>query len=92
MTENTYRVVKTAFFSVFTTASLFFAWQFLQQGYEVINSYSCDTRSVIVKEGDTLWAIAREHCHGNIGNAVDDLYERYGTIYPTQQVQLPKGQ
>ena len=92
MNENTYRAVKSVLLSVLAISSLFFAWKFLQQGYEVIESYSCDSRNVLVQEGDTLWGIARENCSGNIGSAVDDLYDQYGgTIYPTQQIRLPQG-
>ena len=55
-----------------------------------LQAYQCNPGAVIVREGDTLFHIARQHCWGNVGNAVDDLVENYGArIAPGQQIYLP---
>lgn len=52
-------------------------------------TFTCNPKTVIVREGDTMWQIVRENCWGNIAVAVDEHVQRYGaTIRPTQAIQL----
>lgn len=56
-----------------------------------LGRYTCDVREegYVVVDGSTLFEIAREHCWGNLGHAVDDLVDKYGSdITPGQLIQL----
>jgi hypothetical protein len=43
------------------------------------NEFFCNGASVSIKEGDTLYWIARTNCEGNTMNVVDELVRVYGT-------------
>lgn len=90
MTDIQYRQIRIIITVAIALVASFFAWKFLEQGYEVIGRYSCDDKAIIVNEGDTLFSIARENCVGSIERAVDDIYSFYGAnIRPSQQIYLP---
>jgi hypothetical protein len=40
---------------------------------------SCGGKFVVIRAGDTAWSLAREHCSGNRGDAVDRIVKEYGT-------------
>ena len=79
MNENTYRTAKTAFIAVSITLASVFTVAFLQNQAEKDAEFFCDGAPVNIKEGDTLYWIAREHCEGNTRNVVDKLVNIYGT-------------
>lgn len=90
MNEIQYRQIRIAVLVIVAIIASFFAWRFLEQGYEVIERYNCDPSGTIVNKGDTLYEIARENCSGNINVAVDEIYSFYGaSIYPGQLLYLP---
>lgn len=90
MNQNIYRLIKLALLLVAVGAGIIFAYLFLLQGYEVINSYACSGRAVIVQEGDTLFDLVRSECSGNLGQALDDLYAQYGgRLNIGQLIQMP---
>ena len=52
--------------------------------------FVCDTATVRVVQGDTLWAIAERECDGEIAFVVDYLVGEYGTtIHAGDTVELP---
>lgn len=52
-------------------------------------TFTCDSRMIIVHQGDTMWELVRENCWGNIAVAVDEHVKEYGsTIYEGQAIQL----
>jgi len=54
-------------------------------------SFSCNTSSHVVVEGDTLWGIAENNCSGNIQKVSDDLVKVYGLpLEVGKTVYLPK--
>lgn len=85
-----FRQIRLMVTVVITVIASFFAWKFLEQGYEVIGRYSCDDKPVIVREGDTLFSIARMNCVGSVETAVDEIYSFYGaSIREGQLLYLP---
>lgn len=90
MKQETYRLAKLTLLLIAIGASIIFAYLFLLQGYEVINSYVCSGRSVIVQQGDTLFDLVRSECSGNLDKALDDLYAQYGSyLREGQQIKFP---
>ncbi len=79
MNENTYRVAKTVLTTVVITLASVFIYSFLQNQAEKDAEFFCNGAPITIKEGDTLYWIAREHCEGNTRNVVDKLVNIYGT-------------
>ena len=54
-------------------------------------SYGCNTNSVVVEHGDTLWSIAERHCSGNPADVVNAVINinNGGRIRPGDVVLLP---
>lgn len=48
--------------------------------------FTCDTPTVNVESGDTLWSIARTNCHGDTEAVISLLDDFYGTNLDTWQV------
>jgi hypothetical protein len=48
--------------------------------------FTCDTPTVDVEKGDTVWSIARTNCHGDTGAVISRLVDFYGTNLDTWQV------
>lgn len=94
MTENTYRMVK-AFLATLTLSLLFvFTFtsvnDFLHEQHIKDNQYFCNGAPITVKDGDTLYWIARTNCDGNYMNALDELVNFYGaTIQVGDKIYLP---
>jgi hypothetical protein len=58
-----------------------------------MTQFSCAADTVIVEHYDTIWAIVRRNCEGNMSEAVDRTVETYGTsIQIGQQIFLPRNQ
>ena len=102
MTENTYRTAKTVLITVTVTIASLFAFSFLKEQNRQDNEFFCNGAPITIKEGDTLYWIARENCDGNIMNVVDKLVLTYGadltignTIYlpthPNCEIRLTDG-
>lgn len=90
MNEIQYRQIRIIVLVAVSIVASVFAWKFLEQGYEVIDRYTCDPSGIIVEEGDSLYSIARANCSGNINVAVDEIYSYYGAnIRPGQLLHLP---
>ena len=59
------------------------------------NPTYCDVSSVFTSPGDTLWGIAKEHCHGNSTTImVDDIFQlnpelKKRDLQPSETVKLP---
>jgi hypothetical protein len=43
------------------------------------NEFFCNGAPITIKDGDTLYWIARTNCEGNTMNVVDELVRVYGT-------------
>ena len=80
MSENSYRLFKSFAIVFYAVCSLFFAYSYMEQLSIKDNEFFCDGAPVTIKEGDTLYWIAREHCEGNTRNVVDKLVKLYGTV------------
>jgi hypothetical protein len=48
--------------------------------------FTCDTPTVNVEKGDTVWSIARTNCHGDTQAVISRLVDFYGTNLDTWQV------
>lgn len=48
--------------------------------------FTCDTPTVPVESGDTVWSIARNNCHGDTQAVIARLVDFYGTQLDTWQV------
>jgi hypothetical protein len=58
-----------------------------------MTQFSCAAETVIVEHYDTIWAIARRNCEGNMSEAVDRTVETYGTTLQIgQRIFLPRNQ
>jgi hypothetical protein len=79
MNENAYRVVKGAVMCFAVTIVGLFCLRVLNEQSRQANEFFCNGSPVQVKDGDTLYWIAREQCDGNIMNVVDKLVAVYGT-------------
>ena len=78
MTENNYRTVKTALITATVTIASIFAFSSLREQNIQDNEFFCNGAPITIKQGDTLYWIARENCDGNIMNVVDKLVLTYG--------------
>ena len=89
MTKSLDKIMYAVFIVVIAAA--FAIWNSMNNQF---NAYVCNTKPVVVQEGDTMWEIAHANCSGNIVNAVDDLVQEYGftEVYPGQQLWLPSNQ
>jgi hypothetical protein len=89
MTKETTWIDKAVFviFAVVLVAAYSF-WMRMESKWD---RYTCDTASVIIGEGQTLYQIVHANCTGNLSNAVDQIVMDYGTtqIYPGQEIWLP---
>ena len=79
MNENSYRLFKSLVIVFSAVSSLLFAYTYMEKQSIKDNEFFCDGAPVTIKEGDTLYWIAREHCEGNTANVVDKLVNLYGT-------------
>jgi hypothetical protein len=79
MSENSYRLFKSLVIVFSALSSLFFAYTYMEQLSIKDNEFFCDGAPITIKEGDTLYWIARENCEGNTRNVVDKLVNVYGT-------------
>jgi hypothetical protein len=79
MGENSYRLFKSLVIVFSAVSSLFFAYTYMEKLSIKDNEFFCDGAPITIKEGDTLYWIAREHCEGNTRNVVDKLVNLYGT-------------
>lgn len=48
--------------------------------------FTCDSPTVPVEKGDTVWSIARTNCHGDTQAVISRLVDFYGTQLDTWQV------
>ena len=48
--------------------------------------FTCDSPTVQVEKGDTVWSIARTNCHGDTQAVISRLVDFYGTRLDTWQV------
>lgn len=80
-------IVRRAF--LFVAFVAFFALSFVS--CRRAESYWCDPTPIVAKKGDTLWSLAHSACDGNVANAVDDAYSRYGDLSTGELVELPRG-
>ena len=76
---NTYYTIRTLvrclFIIAVALASFIFGKAVAQDPY----AYKCTQGAVTIQSGDTLWSLAQKHCTGHIGQATDDLVNKYGT-------------
>ena len=79
MNENTYRAVKSGLIASAITLTSVFAFGYMSKQNAKDNEFFCNGAPITIKEGDTLYWIAREHCDGNTMNVVDKLVGVYGT-------------
>lgn len=50
----------------------------------------CDGAMHVVTSGETIWSVARQHCHDGVMTAIQQLVAEYGTyIEPGDRLQLP---
>jgi hypothetical protein len=90
MNENTYRTAKTVLITATLTIASVLAFSFVSKQNAKDNEFFCNGAPVQIKEGDTLYWIAREHCDGNIMNVVDKLVGIYGaTLNVGDTIYLP---
>lgn len=94
MNENSYRTVKAVLATI--TLALLFTFtftsvkDFLTQQRIEANQYFCNGAPITVKDGDTLYWIARTNCDGNYMNALDELVNFYGAdIQVGDKIYLP---
>lgn len=58
-----------------------------------MTQFSCATTTVTVEHYDTIWAIVRRNCEGNMSEGVDRMVETYGTTLQIgQRIFLPRNQ
>ena len=79
MNENTYRTAKTVLITIAITLASVFAFGYLDRQNTKDSEFFCDGTPVTIKEGDTLYWIARTNCEGNTMEVVDILVGLYGT-------------
>jgi len=79
MNENSYRTAKTVLITAAITITSVFAFSFLSKQHQQDNEFFCSGAPIVIENGDTLYWLAQEHCHGNIMNVVDRLVRTYGT-------------
>ena len=79
MNEDTYRTAKTVLITIAITLASVFAFGYLDRQNTKDSEFFCDGTPVTVKEGDTLYWIARTNCEGNTMEVVDILVGLYGT-------------
>ena len=79
MNEQTYRTAKTVLITVALVLVSVFAFGYLDRQDTKDSQFFCDGTPVTVKEGDTLYWIARTNCEGNTMEVVDRLVKLYGT-------------
>lgn len=52
--------------------------------------FVCESRPITIQYGDTLDGIVREHCSGEVLNALDQVVKVYGTtIHANDTIYLP---
>lgn len=79
MNEQNYRTAKTVLVSIAIVLTSVFAFTYLDRQNTRDSEFFCDGTPVIVKDGDTLYWIARTNCEGNTMEVVDRLVNLYGT-------------
>lgn len=79
MNENTYRTAKTILIAIAITLASVFAFGHLERQQARDSEFFCDGTPLTVKEGDTLYWVARMNCEGNTMEVVDRLVALYGT-------------
>ena len=79
MNEHTYRTAKTVLITATLTIASVLAFGYLDRQNTRDSEFFCDGTPVIVKNGDTLYWIARTKCEGNTMEVVDRLVKLYGT-------------
>lgn len=79
MNEQTYRTAKTVLIAVAIALASVFAFGYLDRQSTKDSEFFCDGTPLTVKNGDTLYWIARTNCEGNTMEVVDRLVELYGT-------------
>lgn len=69
-------------------AIISFIWVVKELSYET--PAQCDGALHLVVSGETIWSIARQHCHDGVMTAIHQLVDEYGTyIEPGDRLQLP---
>lgn len=79
-------------FVVFSPLIIALAWVAVWSVRQVTEPprYSCDTPTVNVESGDTIYDIAHAHCSGEVSAVIDTLVAMYGTDIDTwQTIHLP---
>jgi hypothetical protein len=90
MNENTYRTAKTVLITATITIASVFAFSFVKEQNRQDSEFFCNGAPVVIKDGDTLYWIARANCDGNIMNVVDKLVSLYGSdLTVGQTIYLP---
>lgn len=79
MNENSYRTAKTVLITATVTIASVFAFSFLKEQHRQDNEFFCNGAPISIKDGDTLYWIARTNCDGNTMNVLDQLVRVYGT-------------
>ena len=79
MNEQTYRTAKTVLITIAITLASVFAFGYLSKQNREDSQFFCDGTPVTIKNGDTLYWIARTNCEGNTMEVVDRLVKLYGT-------------
>jgi hypothetical protein len=79
MNEQAYRTAKTILITIAITLASVFAFGYLDKQNKDNSEFFCNGASVTVKDGDTLYWIARTNCEGNTMEVVDRLVKLYGT-------------
>jgi hypothetical protein len=79
MNENSYRTAKTVLITATISIASVFAFSFLSEQNRQDNEFFCNGAPHTIKDGDTLYWIARTNCDGNTMNVVDQLVRVYGT-------------
>ena len=72
-------MAKTLLISIAITLASVFAFGYLGIQQARDSEFFCDGTPLTVKEGDTLYWIARTQCEGNTMEVVDRLVALYGT-------------
>jgi hypothetical protein len=79
MNENSYRAFKAGLATFAITVGSFLSFSYLSKQQAMDNEFFCNGAPLTIKEGDTLYWIARTHCDGNTMNALDKIVAFYGT-------------
>lgn len=79
MSEQAYRTAKTILITIAITLASVFAFGYLDKQNKDNSEFFCNGASVTVRDGDTLYWIARTNCEGNTMEVVDRLVKLYGT-------------